>query len=75
VADKLHNVRSIVADYRELGEGIWERFAGGRDGTLWYYRALLDIFLEGERTEDQRNRLVEEFERNVLELERMVQRP
>ncbi len=75
VADKLHNVRSIVADYRQLGEGIWERFAGGRDGTLWYYRALLDIFLEGKRKEDQRNRLVGEFERNVLELERMVQRP
>ena len=70
VADKLHNVRSIVADYRDIGEALWERFAGGREGTLWYYRALLDIFLQGPG-----NRLVEELERNVLELERMVRRP
>lgn len=67
VADKLHNVRSIVADYREIGDAVWERFAGRREGSLWYYRALLDIFLQGRR-----NRLVDELERNVVELERMV---
>src|SRR5450432_1830799 len=27
-ADKLHNARSILADYREIGEPIWERFQG-----------------------------------------------
>jgi (p)ppGpp synthase/HD superfamily hydrolase len=69
VADKLHNVRSIVSDYRHIGEAVWERFGGRRDGTLWYYRALLDIFLQGPS-----NRLIEELERNVLELERMVDR-
>ncbi|MFW6359708.1 MAG: hypothetical protein ACOC0N_10925 [Chroococcales cyanobacterium] len=25
-ADKLHNIRSIVRDYREVGEAIWERY-------------------------------------------------
>src|SRR5262245_39641568 len=35
-ADKLHNVRSIMRDYREHGEEIWNRFQGKRDGTLWY---------------------------------------
>lgn len=44
-ADKLNNVRSILVDYREIGESVWSRFNGGRDGTLWYYRALLDEFL------------------------------
>jgi len=44
-ADKLNNIRSILTDYREVGESIWSRFTGGRDGTLWYYRALLDEFL------------------------------
>ncbi|MGB0008141.1 MAG: HD domain-containing protein, partial [Candidatus Sulfotelmatobacter sp.] len=38
-SDKLNNVRSILSDYREVGESIWARFNGGRDGTLWYYRA------------------------------------
>jgi len=74
VADKLHNVRSIVTDYRSLGDAVWERFAGRKDGSLWYYRALLDIFLQGPASR-LTNRLVKEFERSVLELERMVQGP
>ncbi|HJW84540.1 MAG TPA: phosphohydrolase, partial [Anaerolineae bacterium] len=32
----------ILADYRALGEAVWDRFNGGRDGTLWYYRALVE---------------------------------
>jgi GTP pyrophosphokinase len=39
-ADKLHNVRAILRDYRAHGEAVWARFAGGRDGTLWYYDAV-----------------------------------
>jgi hypothetical protein len=66
-ADKLHNVRSIVATYREIGDRVWERFHGKRDGTLWYYRTLLDEF--------QRKRsspLIRELERAVIELEAVV---
>lgn len=44
-ADKLNNVRSILSDYRQVGEFVWERFNGGREGTLWYYRSLRDEFL------------------------------
>jgi (p)ppGpp synthase/HD superfamily hydrolase len=67
-ADKLNNVRSVLADYREVGESIWSRFKGGREGTLWYYQALLDEFLR--RTP---NRLTHELERAVRELEGMTQ--
>lgn len=63
-ADKLHNARSVLADYREIGEPIWERFQGKRDGTLWYYRALVNEF-KRKKT----NRLVDELERVVIELE------
>lgn len=42
LADKIHNARSIAADLRRSGPGVWERFHGRRDGTLWYYRALLE---------------------------------
>ena len=44
MADKLHNARAILADYRRIGERLWERFNGGRDGVLWYYRALVDTY-------------------------------
>jgi (p)ppGpp synthase/HD superfamily hydrolase len=41
IADKLHNVRSLLADYDRMGEAIWERFGGGKVGTIWYYREML----------------------------------
>ncbi len=43
-ADKVHNARSILADLRTHGVVIFDRFKGGRDGTLWYYRALANTF-------------------------------
>ena len=42
-ADKVHNARSLVCDYRQHGDAIWARFNGGRDETLWYYRELTDV--------------------------------
>jgi (p)ppGpp synthase/HD superfamily hydrolase len=63
-ADKLNNVRSILSDYREVGELIWARFNGGREGTLWYYRCLLKEFLRRKP-----NRLIRELELAVRELE------
>ncbi len=43
LADKTHNVRAILGDYREHKEALWSRFSSGRD-TLWYYGALADAF-------------------------------
>ncbi len=40
-ADKLHNCRSIVRDHQARGDEIFMLFTGKKDGTLWYYRALL----------------------------------
>ena len=44
LADKTHNARAIVDDLTEHGEVVWDRFTGGKDGSLWYYRALADAF-------------------------------
>jgi (p)ppGpp synthase/HD superfamily hydrolase len=67
MCDKLHNARSILNDYRVLGEAIWERFKGGKEGTLWYYRSLVQLF----RLMDS-NPLVDELDRVVSELEFLV---
>lgn len=66
-SDKLHNVRTILADYRQHGEAIWTRFSGKREGTLWYYRAVCDQY---RRRSPNRN--VRELEIAVTELERVV---
>ena len=44
LADKIHNLRALVIEYNNHGEELWESFNGGRDGTLWYYRSLIQIF-------------------------------
>jgi GTP pyrophosphokinase len=66
-ADKLHNARSILADYRLYGETLWPRFKGGRSGTLWYYRTLADSFLKLGPA-----RMAEELNRVVIELEHLT---
>jgi (p)ppGpp synthase/HD superfamily hydrolase len=66
-ADKLHNVRSILQDYRLVGDAVWEKFKGGKAGTLWYYRALVNAFKQNKVTP-----LTEELDRVVTELESLV---
>jgi (p)ppGpp synthase/HD superfamily hydrolase len=44
LADKLHNARAILSDYREVGEELWSRFNGTREESLWYYKSLVEIF-------------------------------
>lgn len=45
IADKLHNARSILSDFRLVGNRLWPRFnAGDGDSVRWYYRALTDAF-------------------------------
>lgn len=66
-SDKLHNARSLLADYRVMGEALWDKFTGGRDGSLWYYRSLVAAFAaHGPST------LVDELDRTVSELERLA---
>ena len=64
LADKTHNAATIVHDLRCHGEMVWLRFTAGRDGSLWYYRALAERFAElvpGTAAE-RLNRVVAEME-------------
>ena len=66
-ADKLDNVRALIAGYRACGETLWAQFRGGRDGTLWYHRSVLAILqktLPGP--------LVDQLARAVAELEQLA---
>ena len=69
VADKLHNAQTILKDYRSVEDAIWERFKGGKEGTLWYYRSLVTEFRATGPSP-----LVDELDRVVKEIERLVMR-
>src|SRR5215211_2886738 len=61
-ADKLHNVRDVLRAYRVQGDDLWSQFNGGRDGTLWYYRAVVDALTEAAKPEEkQLNAIIEEI--------------
>ncbi len=68
LADKLHNMRTIVVDYREVGERLWSRFNAGRDEVLWYYRSLAVAFARLRP-----GPLATELTEAVGELERLVE--
>lgn len=67
MADKLHNVRSFLVEYERFGPELWGRFGGGREGTIWYYREMVNRLLVGERSGMMRSLLV-----NVERLEQLV---
>ena len=68
-ADKLHNARAVLADYRVVGESLWLRFHGGKEGTLWYYRSVADALRDSGRTP-----LIDELRRVVTEIEQLAYR-
>jgi (p)ppGpp synthase/HD superfamily hydrolase len=65
-ADKLSNARETLYEVRVYGESVYERFAGKKLGTLWYYRELLKVFRQVGTSP-----LIEELDRVVTELERL----
>jgi (p)ppGpp synthase/HD superfamily hydrolase len=66
LADKLYNARAILMTYHQIGELTWQRFNGGKSGTLWYYDTLVDIFLR-----IRKDGMAEEFARVVDEIKRL----
>ena len=66
-ADKLHNTQSILAGLRSLSDKLWERFTGGKEGTLWYYRALTEAYKEAGT-----NPVVEELDPVVRQIEALA---
>ncbi len=66
-SDKLQNARATLADFRQLGDALWSRFNGGKDGTLWYYRSLVTAFRQVYDS-----LLVDELDRVVSELQSLA---
>jgi GTP pyrophosphokinase len=67
-ADKLHNLRSILQDYRERGEELWDKFRGGKDGSLWYYHQLIKVYQKHGS-----NPILTELEKTMHELDFLVE--
>ena len=43
--DKIHNLRSIIADLRAIGPALWDRFSQPDPASqLWYYQSLTTAY-------------------------------
>ena len=45
-ADKLHNLRTILSEYDDIGDSVWDRFHGGVEDQAWYYRSILSAIAD-----------------------------
>jgi (p)ppGpp synthase/HD superfamily hydrolase len=68
-ADKLHNARSIMADYRVQGEALWKRFNPDAD-QVWYYGAVVDALRANGNVPPN---LMQALEETVAELAALVE--
>ena len=66
-ADKLHNVCATIGDCALLGEEVWMRFTGRREGTLWYYAAIAQAIAE-----NWEHSLIDDLATAVEELHRVA---
>lgn len=41
LADKAHNARATLSDYRRIGDAVWTRFNEGKEGQRWFYETFL----------------------------------
>jgi (p)ppGpp synthase/HD superfamily hydrolase len=64
-ADKLDNMRAIIADHRNLGDSIWARFNAGKADQQWFYRGCVTALEGGTQA------LIRELEAVVQQLERL----
>ncbi|MCJ7703430.1 MAG: HD domain-containing protein [Anaerolineales bacterium] len=67
LADKLHNARSILTDLRNHGLAAFDKFKGGKSGTQWYYKSLVEVF-----TAMDTNDMVAELARVVTQIQDLV---
>jgi (p)ppGpp synthase/HD superfamily hydrolase len=71
-ADKLHNVRTILAAHGGVGEQVWGSFNAPKADQAWYYDSVLQILLQSRLSP---NPLVADLKSAVQELKRLAEYP
>jgi (p)ppGpp synthase/HD superfamily hydrolase len=74
-ADKIHNAGSVLREFRQIGDEVWRRFRGGRDGSLWYYREMATALSGTPSARSGLTLIVQELIRVVGELHDAASEP
>ena len=46
IADKIHNLESIIETYKTMGSDIWSKFNRGKEQKMWFEHEMLKAFQE-----------------------------
>ncbi|MGI8425033.1 MAG: HD domain-containing protein [Actinomycetota bacterium] len=66
LADKVHNAGTILADSRQVGDDVWNRFNAPKDQQRWYFTEILKVMssrLPGPMTDRLKDLVEDLFEK------------
>jgi (p)ppGpp synthase/HD superfamily hydrolase len=64
IADKIHNMESMIAGLRHNGPEFWEKFSRGRDAQCWFAHLMEDAYMR-----DWEHSLIAVYRAHVREFE------
>ena len=65
-ADKIHNLRSMIDEYKKSGEKMWPKFNAPEEKKLWFYGEVLSVLEERLKSP-----IVKELAKTYEEAERL----
>lgn len=68
VADKIHNMESLLSAYADQGEDVWKKFNRGKEEKMWFEREVLKMLKE-----TWKHPLIEEYEGLLRQMERTTE--
>jgi (p)ppGpp synthase/HD superfamily hydrolase len=66
LADKIHNLESLLLAYEAQGKNIWSKFNRGKDKKLWFEKEVLHVLKE-----TWEHPLILEYEKLIKKMEKL----
>lgn len=67
IADKIHNLQSVLFAYSQEGSALWDCFSRGKEKKLWFEESCLKMFKE-----TWEHPLIEEYEKLVEKMRSLM---
>ncbi|MFA6253503.1 MAG: HD domain-containing protein [Patescibacteria group bacterium] len=66
IADKIHNLESIIATHKKMGSKIWDKFNRGKEQKMWFENEMLKMFQATWESP-----MIAEYEKLLKEVEKL----
>jgi len=66
LADKIHNLESLLIAYQKLGKKVWDKFNATKEQKIWFENQFLKMIKE-----TWQHPLIEEYEKLVGQLKKL----